>query len=112
LRFQLNAFLKRFKSHETEYIILSREVELDEHYTIHLTLDNTVQEDALTQVKPDLLDFLRSQLKNYAIQLQSQVKEVSASKRPYTLNEKLQYLTDQNPLVAELKKRFGLDTDY
>jgi DNA polymerase-3 subunit gamma/tau len=113
LRYQLNEFLKRYKSHEIEFIVLSREARLDENtFQVSLELDNSVQEDALNRMRQELLDHLRTNLRNFSVQINATVIESTASKRPYTINEKLQYLVEQNPMIGEFKKRFGLDTDY
>lgn len=64
-------------------------------------------------MKLDLLTFLREKLGNDTIQLGGEIKTVAAGKKVlYTNREKLDHLMEKNPVVKELKDKFGLDTDF
>ncbi len=58
-----------------------------------------------------LLNFLRTSLKNFSIEVNSRIDEQVVTKRPYTNQEKFQHMAAKNPQLAELKKRFNLDFD-
>jgi DNA polymerase-3 subunit gamma/tau len=112
LRYHWNNFGKRYKEHTTEFRILALEPVLEDTTTILIELENPVQEDVLNSIKPDILEYMRQSLANYSINIKAKVMEGNYTKKAFTINEKLQYLIDQNPMIAEFKKRFGLDTDY
>ena len=80
-------------------------------YVFEIIVGNKVQESLFFSEKPYILNFLRSSLKNFAIELNVRVDEKVIVKKPYTNQEKYQYMAAKNPQLAELKKRFNLDFD-
>jgi DNA polymerase-3 subunit gamma/tau len=72
---------------------------------------NKVQENLFKTERPHLLNYLRSTLKNFGIEVSVRVEEQTTVKRPYTNQEKFQYLAAKNPQLTELRKRFNLDFD-
>ncbi|WP_461453443.1 DNA polymerase III subunit gamma/tau [Mucilaginibacter sp.] len=80
-------------------------------YQFEIVVGNKVQESLFFNEKPYILNFLRSNLKNFAIELNVRVDEQVVVKKPYTNQEKYQYMATKNPQLAELKKRFNLDFD-
>ena len=80
-------------------------------YVFEIIVGNKVQESLFFSEKPYILNFLRSSLKNFAIELNVRVDEKVVVKKPYTNQEKYQYMAAKNPQLAELKKRFNLDFD-
>jgi DNA polymerase-3 subunit gamma/tau len=80
-------------------------------YVFEIIVGNKVQESLFFNEKPYILNFLRSSLKNFDIELNVRVDEQVVVKKPYTNQEKYQYMAAKNPQLAELKKRFNLDFD-
>lgn len=80
-----------------------------EDSTIKLFLTNQVQVDLLTQIKQDLAVLLRQKLQNSTIQLQYELVENQQERRPYTAQEKFEFLAKKNPALWDLKERLGLD---
>ena len=116
---ELNSFWIQFaekikaEGKSSEYIILAnRELKLEEDYTIKFHLDNLVQIDQLNSFKPDLLEFLRRNLGNSLIMLETSVVDKPVERKPYSQTEKLQHMIEKYPIVADLKKKLGLDMDY
>ncbi|WP_408641412.1 hypothetical protein [Spirosoma telluris] len=106
------ARIRREKSDiTTEQVVLNRELTLD-GTTIHLKLDNTLQVDFLTELKPDLLGYLRSELQNSQIKLEHQVVFQEVKKMIYSSQDKYNYLAEKNPALHELRKVLNLDVDY
>jgi len=81
-------------------------------YVIELDIENKLQEDLLQAEKVDLLNFLRTELKNFSIDLQTKLLEQIQKKRLYTSNEKYQHMLEKNPNLEEFRKRFNLDLDF
>ncbi|MDP3469478.1 MAG: DNA polymerase III subunit gamma/tau [Daejeonella sp.] len=81
-------------------------------YIIELDIENKLQEELLHSEKVELLNFLRTELKNYSIDLQTKLLEQIQKKRLYTSNEKYQHMLEKNPNLEEFRKRFNLDLDF
>jgi DNA polymerase-3 subunit gamma/tau len=88
--------------------MLNREFVL-EGTTFKLQLDNQIQMDTLVQLKQELATFLRQRLRNTLIQIVSEIVESSTERRPYTAQEKFEYLANKNPALLELRDKLGLE---
>lgn len=93
---------------ETLKVMLKREFVL-EGTTFKLQLDNQIQMDTLTQLKQDLATFLRQRLRNASIQIAAEIVESTTERRPYTAQEKFEYLANKNPALLELRDKLGLE---
>ncbi|MFC5409647.1 DNA polymerase III subunit gamma/tau [Larkinella bovis] len=96
---------------QTEQVILNREIALD-GTTIHIALDNSLQNDLLNDLRQDLLTYLRQTLHNSQIQLESTIVQQEMRRMIYTPQDKFNYLAEKNPALLELKRTLGLDVDY
>ncbi|MDB4924051.1 DNA polymerase III subunit gamma/tau [Mucilaginibacter sp.] len=92
-------------------IFISEVPKMLQPYVFEVVVENKVQEQLFRDEKPPLLNYLRSTLKNYSIEVNTRIDEQVRVKRPYTSQEKYQYMAAKNPQLAELKKRFNLDFD-
>ena len=78
-------------------------------YDFEVVVSNKAQDNNFRDEKPDLLNFLRVQLKNFDISITTRIDETIVSKRPYTDQEKFQHMASRNPQLIELQKSFNLD---
>jgi DNA polymerase-3 subunit gamma/tau len=76
-----------------------------------IVVGNKVQEDLFRDEKPFFLNYMRSTLKNFDLEVNTRIDKQTAAKRPYTAQEKYQYMATKNPQLVELRKRFNLDFD-
>ncbi|TCC86471.1 DNA polymerase III subunit gamma/tau [Pedobacter frigiditerrae] len=76
---------------------------------ITVLVENLALESTLQDEKVDLLNFLRSALKNYDLQIVSKKGENTTKKRIYTNKDKYAYMVEKNPQIEEMRKRFNLD---
>ena len=95
----------------TEQMVLNRALTLNDSL-IHITLDNTLQVDFLTEVKPELLGYLRDKLQNSRIQLEHTVTKHEMKKMIYSSQDKYNFMADKNPALHELRKVLNLEVDY
>ena len=95
----------------TEQLVLNRALTLD-GTTIHITLDNTLQVGYLTEIKPELLGYLRDKLQNSKIALEHTVTQQEVKKMIYSSQDKYNFLADKNPALHELRKVLNLEVDY
>ncbi|MES2418384.1 MAG: DNA polymerase III subunit gamma/tau [Bacteroidota bacterium] len=76
---------------------------------ITVLVENLALESTLQDEKIELLNFLRTSLKNFDLQIISKKGENKQKKRIYTNKDKYAYLVDKNPQLEELRRRFNLD---
>jgi DNA polymerase-3 subunit gamma/tau len=96
------------RDNETLKVMLKRAFEL-EGTTLKLQLDNQIQLDALMQLKQDLATYLRQKLRNSSIQILAEIVESTTERRPYTAQEKFEYLANKNPALLQLRDKLGLE---
>lgn len=88
---------------------LSREPILSGNNTILLKIDNHVQDDLIKSIKPQLVSWLRRELKNSSIDMVTEINESQTQKFAYTDGEKFEEMLHKNPDLAYMKQRFSLD---
>jgi DNA polymerase-3 subunit gamma/tau len=93
-------------------IITANTPVLLDDFIIELLIENKIQEDLLSSEKVDLLNYLRVEMKNFSIDLQTRYMEQTQKKRLYTSSDKYQHMLEKNPNLEEFKRRFNLDLDY
>ncbi|NJB82987.1 hypothetical protein [Wenyingzhuangia aestuarii] len=76
---------------------------------IIFALPNMLMEEQFGAIRSKLLNFLRTELNNYSIQLKTVVIESEKKKYIYTPQEKFRKLVETNPNVMLLKNKFGLN---
>lgn len=119
--FTFDDFLKLWNTHATNVkaqgkmslftIFISEVPKMLRPYVFEIVVENKVQENDFKNEKPVLLNYLRSTLKNFDIDVITRIEESTVVKRPYTSQEKFQHMAAKNPQLLELKKRFNLDFD-
>jgi DNA polymerase III subunit gamma/tau len=83
-----------------------------EPYRFEVVVGNKSQETLFRDEKPNILNYLRTKLRNFDLEVHTRIDEIKAVKKPYTTTEKYQHMASKNPQLAELRKRFNLDIDY
>jgi DNA polymerase-3 subunit gamma/tau len=76
-----------------------------------ITVSNKVQEKDFRDERPNVLNFLRTTLKNFSIEVNAKVEESTVVRKPYTSLEKFQHMAAKNPQLIDLKNKFNLDFD-
>jgi hypothetical protein len=109
LKVKWEAFRSRLDDRPNLQSTLSNLPELKENYQLVLEIENTVQEDLINQIKPELVSWLRVELKNSFIQLITLITEKVKSRIIYTDAEKYDELVKENPSLVLLRKKFNLD---
>ncbi len=99
------------KDQAATYQLLSRGY-LREGNTLVIHLNNPVEDPLLQSMKTDLVSYLRESLGNNSLQLRSLMFEVAANKMIYTNKEKFEAMAQKNPLLLEMRDKFGLDPDF
>lgn len=98
----------RAKSRITLYTIMTANTPRFDGKMIEVDVENWVQLDELKLGKIDILNHLRVQLKNFALDLEGVQVEVTKVRKPYTSAEKYQAMAAKNPALETLRKAFNL----
>ncbi len=88
---------------------LSSVPEISEGHKLVLKIGNSVQEEEIRLVKPELVSWLRRELRNSEIELITRLEKVETERVHFNDSEKLQILVQKNPHLNELKQKFNLD---
>ena len=102
-------FLKRLDDRPNLQSTLARVPELRDNSELLLEIDNSIQDNLINSIKPELLSFLRRELRNSKIELIIEVTESIKNKIIYTDNDKFDEMVKKNPSLAKLKQKFNLD---
>lgn len=81
---------------------------LESGYEIEVIVENSVQEHLLVASKIEILNYLRSQLRNYFINLKTVIQTNTIVRKPVTDIEKYQAMVLKNPILETLRKDFNL----
>lgn len=92
-------------------IMISCKPELKENYLFDVGVQNPEQQDDLSSSCIDILQYLRTHLKNNHIQMSTHLVETEEGHLPFTASEKYNYLLQINPMLEKLKDEFNLSFD-
>lgn len=92
--------------------LTARKPTQEDETTISFSVSNQVQEDEINTLKTDLIVYLRTEMKNPAIQFKIIVDKTESEKKPYTGEEKFQHMAEKNPAMNKLRQQFNLEIDY
>ena len=104
-----NEFVNRLNDRPNLQSTLSRTPLLKEDYQLFLEIDNSVQDDLINSIRPELVAWLRKELRNSKVQLVTKITEVEKEKLIYTDSEKFLEMLKVNPNLELLKQKFKLD---
>ncbi|MFW0716994.1 DNA polymerase III subunit gamma/tau [Pedobacter sp. N23S346] len=76
---------------------------------IEISVESKTQEQFVVQESVELMNYLRNQLQNFAVDITFKLVERKIENRLYGNREKYDYLVTKNPKLDELRKRFNLD---
>jgi len=95
----------------TEELIFNRDFTLDGQ-AIRIYLDNDLQQEAMTAIRNDLIQYLRERLEAPSLSLDFPVNQQETKKLAYTDKEKFAVMAEKNPHLLELQQLLGLDIEF
>lgn len=104
-----NEFLGQIADRPNLLSTLSNVPELAEGNKLILKIGNSVQEEDVRQIKPELVNWLRKELRNSSIELVQVIEKMESVRNIFSDSEKLKMMMEKNPELMELKQRFNLD---
>ena len=109
LELKWKEFLTRLDDRPNMQSTLARVPEIKDNTELILEIDNSIQSDLITTIKPELVSFLRRELRNSKIELIIEVTENIKNRIIYTDNDKFDEMAKKNPSLKLLKQKFNLD---
>ena len=82
---------------------------LEGETVLKMVMNNPLQETAINEMKSDILIYLRKELRNDKISLETEIQEVISIKSAFTPAEKFRLLSEMNPSLGQLRQIFDLD---
>lgn len=104
------SFANQLKSESkiTLYTIMTASVPVLEGNTIRVGVENSIQMGDLREGKIDILNYLRVELQNFALDIEGVMVEQITVRKPYTSIEKYQAMVEKNPALDLLRQKFDL----
>ncbi|MCC6371001.1 MAG: DNA polymerase III subunit gamma/tau, partial [Bacteroidia bacterium] len=79
---------------------------------ILLQLQNETQKEQFLEVKQNFVDEVRRRLQNTNLQLDISISEIEVQSKAFKPMDIFKAMSEKNPSLLELKKRFDLEIDY
>jgi DNA polymerase-3 subunit gamma/tau len=92
-------------------ILSSRKPVLGPEYVIEIQLENRAQEITFKERKTDLIDFLRDELRNYGLQLNTILVEGVSQTKPYMADDKYRAMLEKNSDLKTLRETLDLELE-
>ena len=89
-----------------------RKPQLKEDYLIVLKIDNKVQEKEIREKRADIHEFLRKELNNFKLRLETSIPESQDESKAYFPEEIYQKMAEKNPNIKKLKDQLDMEIDY
>lgn len=104
-----NEYLEQISDRHNLRSTLSNVPEIQDGNRLLLKIGNSVQEEEVRLIKMNLLLFLRRELRNSAIELDTRIEKIESERIFYSDSEKLQIMMQKNAVLNDLKQKFNLD---
>lgn len=92
------------------FATLSSETPRLDGLTIQFKIANVVQEKDMELARGELMEFIRTRLQNFKLELEVHLnQEIAAKMKFLTERDKYDQMVEKNPLLEELRKRLDLD---
>jgi DNA polymerase-3 subunit gamma/tau len=92
--------------------LTKRKPKLKEEYLIALEIDNKVQDREIREKRAEIHEFLRTELKNYKLHLETIIPENHEQSKAYFPEEIYQKMAEKNPNIKKLKDQLDMEIDY
>lgn len=104
-----NEFIPTYQDRPNLYNALVNAPELLDEYKLRLIISSNTIDEEIKLIKPELISWLRKELRNTKIELETVVDVQQVVRQGYSDTEKLEAMIEKNPNLALLKQRFNLD---
>jgi DNA polymerase-3 subunit gamma/tau len=112
LRQAWDDFMVLRKEQHAELAVLKRDYVLT-GTVITVNLVSDVEDMLIRNMKTSLITFLRDRTGSSSLMVEGKIViDLQTEKKPYSNKDKFEHLAEKNPVLKEMKERFGLDPDF
>ncbi len=92
--------------------LTSKNPKLEDKNIVTFQIDNNLQEQKINEIRNELIDYLKRQLKNSNIELKLIISEAEEeNNKLYTAEDKFKHMLSKNQDLNKLKQEFNLDLE-
>ena len=92
--------------------LTSKDPKLEDNNIVTFQIDNNLQEQKINEIRNELIDYLKKQLKNSNIELKLIISEVEEeNNKLYTAEDKFKHMLSKYQDLNKLKQEFNLDLE-
>lgn len=103
-------FISRYSTQGHLYNTLENKPALEEDNIVVISVENSVQQEKIRLLKPEIIGYLRRELKNDLIDVRVDLIEREESEvKIITDEQKLKVMMQKNPAIMLFKNKFNLD---
>jgi len=102
-------FTEKFSDQVHLYNTLSVKPVLLDNYKVKITVENSVQQDQIRLLKPEIIGFLSRRLRNNRIDVSIEMVQVVHEEKIFTDEQKMLSMMKKNPALKKMKTLFNLD---
>lgn len=103
------AFAEKYTDQVHLYNTLSNVPELLDHYRVRIVVENSVEQEKIRQIKPEIIGYLRRTLKNSKVDVRVDLVKAQKGTKLLTDEQKMQAMIKKNPALLLMKNKFNLD---
>ena len=103
------SFAQRYEEQVHLYNTLTNKPELQDNCLVSIKVENSVQQDQIRQLKPEIIGYLRRSLKNSKIDVHVDLIKAQNEDKLLTSDQKMQAMIKKNPALLLMKNKFNLD---
>ena len=90
----------------------SKNPKLEENHVVSFLIDNNLQKEKINEIRNELLAYLKTELKNSAIDLKLVITDLEEeNNKLYTSEDKFKHMLSKNEDLNKLKQEFNLDLE-
>lgn len=102
-------FSKKYASQVHLSNTLLTKPDLLDGYNVRILVENSVQQDQIRLLKPEIIGFLQRKLNNSKIDVVIEMVEKSDEDKLFTDEQKMVAMMKKNPVLQKMKNLFNLD---
>jgi len=102
-------FAEKYADQVHLYNTLSVKPVLLDNFKVKITVENSVQQDQIRILKPEIIGFLSRRLRNNKIDVVIVMQEGVHEEKMFTNDQKMQAMMKKNPVLKRMKNIFNLD---
>lgn len=80
-----------------------------DNYLLRIEVENSVQQNQVRQLKPEIIGYLRRNLKNSRVDVVVELLKAQPQDKLLTDEQKMQAMIKKNPALLLMKNKFNLD---